>query len=657
MARYFGLGGGSPYLAVLDAAVIVLVLVGVDQMPGHRRHWLDLLVYALLSFVMVATAIYISFYAQLMDPKMLEMVGQLGTVGGAIGQLIKPIYVLFFADIPLLAIWVWWLHRTRTPQQRPARSRFALALLAAAAVVFGVQVFLVLRLPSYIDGVAVARSRGLAAAEVAVLFPRDEDTSADFNVTTIDQAGATTATATPVSASTTSAPLTRAAALQQRIDSIRGDAGGSRIATFSAGAYKGKNIIVIQVEALNTMLMNEKIDGKEITPNLNRIAGESWYWPDTYSETGLGNTADAEFIVNSSLYAPKDQAASVAYAPKKFPALPRLLHTTMGYEAVTLHQNRVEYWNRKELYSALGFNKYYDAPFFHWADMLGPMGSSDEVLFKKGMEVLQSLDASDTPFLATFVTLSSHTPFDLIPQSRRPVKTPSEYVGSLMGDYISAESYSDYAIGKFVKDLKKKGIWDDSIVVIYGDHTSMNDNTLSGEDAAAAKALLGRDYTAADRQRIPLIIHLPGQTEGVVGTSTAGQVDIMPTIADLVALDISQAPHMGRSLFTTGPELVPLRSYLPGGSFVNDNVVFMPGMGFDDGTALKISDGSKVKATDAEKKDFQRMLDLTRISASWASSLPTRGNAGDLADSWIPNAAAREQAAPLGAKQTGTGSN
>ncbi len=60
-----------------------------------------------------------------------------------------------------------------------------------------------------------------------------------------------------------------------------------------------------------------------------------------------------------------------------------------------------------------------------------------------------------------------------------------------MGNYISAESYSDYAIGKFIGQLKADGIWDDSIVIIYGDHTAMNENTLSGQDARAAKRLLG----------------------------------------------------------------------------------------------------------------------------------------------------------------------
>ena len=230
----------------------------------------------------------------------------------------------------------------------------------------------------------------------------------------------------------------------------------------------------------------------------------------------MGNTADAEFIMNSSLYSPKGQAASVAYVGKAIPALPRLLGQ-QGYDTFTMHQNTAAYWNRKELYATLGFSRYYDSGFFRWADKFDRKGSSDELLFKKGGDLLRQVDASSTPFYAQLITLSAHSPFDLIPQARRPIKTPKDLKGSLMGDYITSENYTDFALGKFITQLKADGIWDDSIIVIYGDHTSMNENKLSGKDARAAKQLLGRSYSAADRQRVPLIIHLPGQTESQAG--------------------------------------------------------------------------------------------------------------------------------------------
>jgi len=305
------------------------------------------------------------------------------------------------------------------------------------------------------------------------------------------------------------------------------------------------------------------------------------------------------------------------------------------------------------MYESLGFTRYYDSAIFHYADMMGEFGSSDEELFKRTTKIVRGLEASGTPFYSQIITLSAHTPFEFTPEARRPLKTPSDLEGSLMGKYISAESYSDFAIGKFIENLKATKLWDNSIVIIYGDHTAMLDNKLTGADGRGARKLLGRAYGPADRQRIPLIIHLPGQTTPVVRREVAAQVDLLPTVADLVGADITQTPHVGRSVFVASNALVPLNAYLPGGTFINDRVVFMPGMGFDDGTAVKVVDNSSTDPTDVEKRDLARALELMRISDKWIKSLPKRKNVGEMG--WIPDPTARKAAEPYGALQQGIG--
>ena len=161
-------------------------------------------------------------------------------------------------------------------------------------------------------------------------------------------------------------------------------------------------------------------------------------------------------------------------------------------------------------------------------------------------------------------------------------------------------------------------------MVVYGDHTAMNENTLSGKDARGAQELLGRAYSTADRQRVPLIIHLPGQTKAELVAATAGQVDIMPTVADLVGLDLRGTPHMGKSVFVNSNSLVPTRSYLPGGTYINDTVVFMPGVGFNDGKAVSVETGQRMDKTDRERTDMARVQELTKISDKWVTGLPMR---------------------------------
>jgi len=179
----------------------------------------------------------------------------------------------------------------------------------------------------------------------------------------------------------------------------------------------------------------------------------------------------------------------------------------------------------------------------------------------------------------------------------------------------------------------------------------MMSNDLKGEDAMGARKLLGRSYGPADRQRVSLLIHLPGQTQGVTRQDVVGQVDFMPTVADLLGMDLTQVPHMGRSVFVNSNALVPLRAYMPGGTFVNDRVVFMPGLDFSDGTAAQVSNDKETKPTAREKLDFERTQELTDISNAWVMSLPERPDAGKMG--WIPDKKARKLARPYGATQSG----
>ena len=437
------------------------------------------------------------------------------------------------------------------------------------------------------------------------------------------------------------------ATVEARIEKIRRSQGGSRVAGFAAGTFAGKNVIIIQVESLNAMLLGKKYEGHEITPNINNLIKESWYWPNAYSETGMGNTVDAEFITNTSLYAPKGQATAVKYANRRLPAMPVVMKG-LGYSSFTMHTNDVMYWNRRQLYQALGFTRWYDRAAFKGIPIFGGFGASDVELFKLGAKVLRGFEASGTPVYSQFITVSAHPPFIGAPESMRPMKTPKDLSGSLVGKYMSAESYTDMAIGKFVADLKTTGLWDNSIIVIYGDHTFVGSSTLTGKNAAGAKRLLGRNYGPIDRQRVGLIIHVPGETTPVVRTDVAGQVDIMPTVADMVGADLTKVPHMGRSLFVSSSPLVPLMAYYKPGSFLNYRVLFMPKTASSPTAAYRVPNGAHTGVSATDKADLGRSNALRPISDSWVMSLPTF-NAGP--KGWIPDRAARLAAKAYGFKQ------
>ncbi|MFD1903508.1 LTA synthase family protein [Paenibacillus rhizoplanae] len=145
-----------------------------------------------------------------------------------------------------------------------------------------------------------------------------------------------------------------------------------------------KNLIIIQLESFQSFLLSLKVDGQEVTPNLNRLMEQSLYFTNFYQMVGQGNTSDAEFVVNSSFYIPPQGAATMSYIDKQLPSLPRLLGDN-GYQTATFHTNVVEFWNRGELYKALGWENYYDHKFFGDEDAFF-FGASDEVLYRKSSE-------------------------------------------------------------------------------------------------------------------------------------------------------------------------------------------------------------------------------------------------------------------------------
>jgi phosphoglycerol transferase MdoB-like AlkP superfamily enzyme len=617
LSRYLGLGATDAAGPLFEIAAIAVLLGLADMLRRKRSYAVDLIAYSALSLVMLANVMYASFFGQIFSPQLLSVIGQAGEVADSITSSLRPIYILYVIDIPLLSVWaaLTWNERESQPERD---RRWVMAAVAFSAVVLAMQIVLVLSLPADTDGRAVARARGFGAYQLA----------------SVVRLALPDAVTSQVTALANEKDLTPAQAAQLRIDRVRGGSGGTRMGGVLPGEYRGKNVIVIQVETLQSLVIDARYAGREITPNLNKLAAESWYFPNTFSQTSAGNTVDAEFTVNTSLLAPTDGASSIKYSDYELTGLPRLMRSN-GYDAITLHQNDVRFWNRVGLYPALGFRRYWDKSYFRNRDKI--WHASDQVLFEDGMKVLRSEAASDAPFYSLFITESSHAPFKGIPLARRPLRLKPEDEQTLSGRYLGSMSYTDMAIGEFIRDLKRSGLWDKSIVVIYGDHSALLDSGPKLDDSRVAKELLGRDYSELDRQRIPLIIHLPGQTKSYSSTKPVGQIDIMPTIADLLGLNLSATPHIGRSVFVNSHSLIPTRSYLPGGSFVNDRVLFMPGLGFDDGRALGVASAKEVAPTERDRADYAAVRQLGILSEAWVKSRPKRSGANGSKGAIIPH--------------------
>ena len=181
------------------------------------------------------------------------------------------------------------------------------------------------------------------------------------------------------------------------------------------GKYTGlghnKNLIVIQVEALQGFVIDHYYNGQEITPNLNKLIKEqgTLYFDHYYQLIGRGNTSDAEFVSNNSLYPSMDEPTYTQYENNTFYGLPWILRDN-GYTAWAFHGYDKDFWNRNKAYPNQGFQRFISEEDYDLNETIG-FGITDEEFFKQSMAYLKELDnLDDNPFYSFIVTLTSHTP-------------------------------------------------------------------------------------------------------------------------------------------------------------------------------------------------------------------------------------------------------
>ncbi len=245
-------------------------------------------------------------------------------------------------------------------------------------------------------------------------------------------------------------------------------------------------------------------------------------------------------------------------------------------------------------------------------------------MFGKTMEQLEIMRDTQRPFYAQIVTMSSHHPYQDIPADRISLAVGEPYSGTLTGHYLQAIHYADRAVGEFIDELEHSGLADESIIVIYGDHAGLGEDPEGAADAAARQALFGGAYSPFERTRVPMIIRMPGQTEGRILSRPFGQVDLMPTLADPLGIDLSKTPHFGGNVFAGGQVLLPSSGFMPPGTYVDERVMFVPGATFDDGHAYSIPQGNESDLAGADRSKWEQMRSLTVLSEAYIRALPAR---------------------------------
>ena len=454
------------------------------------------------SLVFVGDILYMRYYGEFLSFYMIPQAKYINEINSSITSLLNYTDLIVFLDIIGLIILCGYLFRNKKGSNRS--NIYTVIPLALAVLIIGI--FAVnKKMVASKDILTHKWDSKYVAREMGVLYYHYNDLKEylfdEFSKLAISEEEA-----------------------QEILDDVP-----NQVKSDNYGIAKDSNLIVIQVEALQDFVINKEINGKEITPNLNKLIDESMYFNKMYGQTAGGNTVDAEFMLNNSLYPAPVGAAYFTDTFNTYNALPKLLKENGYPNVVAMHGYDKNFWNRNSAYQSFGYDKFYSSEDYN-GNTIG-WGIEDNEFLAQSLETLKELQE---PFFSFIVTLSSHHPFDMFKDFNE--FDLGEFADTQLADYIEAIHYTDKAIGNFIDYLKKEGLFDTSTIVIYGDHRGLRDdqNDILGEfmNVKVNNVTINNIYN-----KIPLIINTPHNLVQGVYENAIGQINILPMILDLLGIE------------------------------------------------------------------------------------------------------------------------
>lgn len=312
------------------------------------------------------------------------------------------------------------------------------------------------------------------------------------------------------------------------------------------GILKDKNVIILQLESVQEFVVNKEINGTEITPNLNKFLAENIEFTNMHMQS-YSTTADSEHSTITSLYPMENGMAFSKYYTNTYDDIFKIFNNA-NYFTSYMHGNYPYFWNRGNVYGRLGLDDLSLKEQF--SDLSENINGdlSDELLYRQAVEKLEQFDK---PFISFIVTASSHTPFTLEGLQDRSKLTVDvgEYKGTVFGNYIEAVNYADYAFGIFIDELKEAELYEDTAILVFGDHNGLS---MYNEDLTQYLKSIDGDVNDIDLKlnytRVLCGFKIPG-VESLKVEKPVNKLDIKPSLAYLC--DVEDGFFLGTNMFAS----------------------------------------------------------------------------------------------------------
>jgi lipoteichoic acid synthase len=546
---------------------------------GRKKYIWLIIIDFLLSFLLYANILYYRFFNDFITLPTLTQTQNFGDVSGSVVSLLKPYDFLFFVDVLVL-----------------------IALFASRFVKIEVKDMTRPKIAALFAFSLAISSANLALAETdrPQLLTRGFDRNyivkylGMYNYTIYDAVQSTKASAQRVMADSND------------ITEVRNftSSNYAKPSPEYFGAAKGKNVIYLHLESMQNFLINYKLHGEEVTPFLNSLVNEknTMYFDNFFHQTAQGKTSDAEFMLENSLFGLPQGSAFTTKGLNTYQAAPAILGQ-QGYTSAVFHGNSGTFWNRNEIYKSFGYNHFFDSNYYEMKEEdLAEYGLMDKPFFEGSIPLLETLPQ---PFYAKFMTVSHHFPYpiDVEDATLAPHTTGDKSVDQ----YFQTARYADEALEQFFKYLKESGLYDNSIIIMYGDHYGISENHNKAMEQVIGKEITPFDSTGL--QRVPLFIRVPG-VEGGINHEYSGQVDLLPTLLHLLGIDTKNNVQFGTDLLSEQhDDLIPFRN----GDFVSSKFTAVDGKFYDSKTGIEIEEDQLEEANKYQEIIEQKLAYSDRV--------------------------------------------
>lgn len=558
-------------------SLIALVLSVFLFFKGKKAFWFIFIGGFLLTFLLYANVVYFRFFSDFLTFSTLNQAGNVESMGGAVSASFKWYDFVYFIDTIIYLVIL--IFKRKWLDNRAFSKKFVPVVMATSVALF----FLNL---------------AFAETDRPELLTRTFDHKylvkylGPYNFTVYD--GVKTIENNQQKALASEDDLTKVLnyTKQKRTEPN----------PEYYGAAKKKNIIKIHLESFQTFLINKKVNGKEVTPFLNKLSSgnqDFTYFPNFFHQTGQGKTSDSEFTMDNSLYGLPQGSAYSLKGDNTYQSLPAILDQKQGYTSNVMHGDYKTFWNRDQVYKHFGIDNFYDATYYDMSDdNIVNLGLKDKPFFKASADYQSKMKK---PFYSHLITLTNHYPFTL-DEEDASIDKPNTGDSTVDG-YIQTAHYLDQALEEYITDLKKKGLYDNSVIMIYGDHYGISENHNN-----AMEKLLGEKITPAkftDLNRTGFWLKVPGKSGGV-NKEYAGQMDVMPTLLHLVGIDSKNYLMFGSDMFSKQHNnVVPFRN----GDFITEDYKYVNGKIYSNKDNELLTE--KPKDFDKNKKQVEKDLEMS----------------------------------------------